>query len=297
MELGLAWAYTQEHPTLYRHTQRYSFTLTIQVERQGASTMTQIERNLPRKPLVEAILEVRWDLDGKPDPAHPLFAGALAGIVASRYPTQERLPAADMPDEFTPHIVKFRMRPKQKPYPLIQAGPGVVTLNTAEEYSWDSYKISAMHLWDSLHEAYPPFNEGAAPRVKNVTLKYINGHPVGAREPQAFVQDELNTSISLPRGVTEYETDGSPNGIAVFASYPLRRGDTTGTVRIQNGLSAGIPTMLWELAAEGKFQIPIDRETFSEWLDYSHDVIEKWFFSLAAGKLLTEFRGEVRGRG
>jgi uncharacterized protein (TIGR04255 family) len=259
--------------------------------------VTQIERNLPRKPLVEAILEIRWDLDGKTDPAHPLFAGALAGIVADQYPSQERLPAADVPDELTPHIVKFRMRPREAPYPLIQAGPGVVTLNSVDDYSWDGYKGNAMQLWDSLHEAYPPFNAGTAPRVNHVILKYINGKTMDSLAPQAFVEHKLNTSISLPQGVTEYETAGPPTGLAVFASYPLRRADTTGAVRIQNGLVADSPAMVWELTAEGKFLIPIDRETFGEWLDYSHDVIEKWFFSLVSGALLADFRGEVRDRG
>jgi uncharacterized protein (TIGR04255 family) len=260
--------------------------------------VTQIERNLPQKPLVEAILEIKWDLGGKADPAHPLFAGALAGIVSDRYPTQERLPAADMPDEFTPHVVKFRMRPKGQPYPLIQAGPGVVTLNSAGDYSsWDAYKSNAMHLWDSLQKAYPPFSEGMAPPVANVVLKYVNGKSLDAHAPQDFAERKLNTSLELPRGVVDYETAGPAKGVAVFASYTLQRTDTTGTVRIQNGLANEAPAMVWELTAEGKFPTPIDRESFGEWLDYSHDVLENWFFSLIAGDLLTEFRGEVRDRG
>lgn len=260
--------------------------------------MTQIERNLPRKPLVEAILEIRWDLEGKTDPAHPLFAGALAGIVSDLYPSQERLPAADVPDELTPHVVKFRMKPKEAPYPLVQAGPGVVTLNSVEDYTWDAYKHNAMHLWDSLHRAYPSFNDGMAPRVNHVLLRFINGKQLDSTASQAFMSEKLNTSISLPDGVTDHETAGSPTAVAVMVSYPLQRGDTTGSVRIQNGrLADGRSAMVWDLTAEGKFRIPIDRQTFGEWLDYSHGVIENWFFSLIAGDLLEEFKGGVIDRG
>jgi uncharacterized protein (TIGR04255 family) len=259
--------------------------------------VTQIERNLPRRPLVEAILEIKWDLSGKGDPAHPLFAGAMAGIVADMYPSQERLPAADVPDEYTPHVVKFRMRPPSAAYPLVQAGPGIVTLNSVDDYSWDTYKNNALHLWDSLQKAYPPFNNGLAPRVNNVILKYINSRPTGSLSPQQYIEQNLHTAVTLPAGVADHETAGPPVGVALFVNYPLQRSDTTGTVRIQNGIVNEAPAMLWDLTAEGKFSIPIDRETFGEWLDYSHGVLENWFFSLVEGILLSEFRGEVSDRG
>jgi uncharacterized protein (TIGR04255 family) len=259
--------------------------------------VTQIERNLPRKPLVEAILEIRWDLGGKADPGHPLFAGAMAGIVKDRYSAQERLPAAEIPDELSLYIVKFRMRPAVNGYPLIQAGPGIVTLNFTKEYSWDDFKSSALHLWDSLQAAYPAFNGGLPPRVNNVILKYINSFPLESASPELFARERLHTQFAFPEGVSGHETAGPPNDIALFANYPLKRGDTTATVKVQNGIANNVASMVWELTAEGRFPIPVDRETFGEWLDYSHAVVENWFFSLVEGSLLSDFRGGVSDRG
>jgi hypothetical protein len=40
-------------------------------------TIQERPKDLPRKPLVEAIVEVQWGLEGQPDPAYPIAVGRL----------------------------------------------------------------------------------------------------------------------------------------------------------------------------------------------------------------------------
>ncbi|MEV4140301.1 TIGR04255 family protein [Dactylosporangium sp. NPDC049742] len=253
--------------------------------------MIEIERDLMENPLVEAILEIRWHLDGNADPAHPLFAGALASAARDLYPVQQRLPGAEIPDDLSPHMVKFRLRAGENAWPLIQAGPGIATLNSVDDYTWQSFKVRALDLWDSLMRAYAPFNNETPPVVNNLILKYINARNLDGLTPQRYLADKLHTQVLLPAGVVEHETDGEPTSVAIAVALPLKRANTTGTVRIQNGAKQDAPAALWELTADGKFPTPVDRAGFEDWLEYSHGVLEAWFFSLIQGDLLTAFRG------
>src|SRR5690242_14184345 len=110
--------------------------------------------DLPRKPLIEAILEIKWQLvDGK-DPLHPLYVGALASLVAKDYPFREQLPAYLVPDDITPQVVKFRFRAAPGGWPVVQAGPGIASLNFTKDYTWPSFQNAAENLWMSLAQAF-----------------------------------------------------------------------------------------------------------------------------------------------
>jgi uncharacterized protein (TIGR04255 family) len=258
--------------------------------------VTEILPHLPNKPLVEAILEIRWKLDAQTDPGYPLYVGALASAVADVYPFQQRLPAAEVPDEFSLHLVKFRLRTAEEAWPLIQAGPGIVTLNSVSDYSWERFREGALHLWRSLETAYPQFNNAQFPEVNRVVLKYINADKIAALAPLEFMSTLLHTQVSFPEGVTCHETTGSPINAAVHATFPLNRSDTTGIVRIQRGEQNNVPVVVWELIADGKFTNSIGLNDFSVWLDYSHGILENWFFSLINGELLDRYRRGEDGR-
>lgn len=251
--------------------------------------VTRQPRTLERPPLAEAILEIRWRLDGA-DPAHPLFAGALAKAVVEDYPVQERLDAANLPDEMTPHIVKFRMRKSVGGWPLIQAGPGIVTLNSVDDYQWEDYYRRALNLWDSLGAAYAFFNNNQLPEVDSLVLRYVNAIPFDGEDATEVIDRQLHVGIGLPSGLVEHETAGSTAGVALAAAYPLRKHSAVGTLRIQLGQRSNRPSLIWDLTAESKLPTPATRELFDDWLSYCHGVLEHWFFALIEGDLLDSFK-------
>jgi uncharacterized protein (TIGR04255 family) len=94
---------------------------------------------LRNKPLLEAIFELRWELQEqapglKLDPHYKILIGSLYDRVKDEYPFHEELPTATIPDEISGYIVKHRFRKSENGWPLIQLGPGVVTLNDTEGY-------------------------------------------------------------------------------------------------------------------------------------------------------------------
>lgn len=254
-------------------------------------TVASAERDLEDKPLVEAILEIKWQLTDGRDPAHPLFVGSLAAELAADYPFQERLPAAEIPDELTPYVVKFRVRVAPETWPLVQAGPGIVSLNFAQAYTWNKFRSSARSLWLAIEKVYPKFNNGQTPRMTDLQLRYINMAPLDGESPGSFLERGLHTTISLPAEVSEHNVVGPAQQIAVAATYPLSYQDTNGTVRIQSARQNNTDVIMWDLAVDGKVATDLNLDGFCAWLDYSHQVIEDWFFALIEGELYAQFAG------
>jgi uncharacterized protein (TIGR04255 family) len=256
--------------------------------------MVDIHSDLPGKPLVEAILELRWELTENKDPAFPLYAGVLAGAVAESFPFHERLPAADVPDEVTPYIVKLRLRSGKGEWPVIQAGPGIATLNFTHNYSWRPFRAQAEALWDHLIESYKVVNSRQSPRFNIVQLRYLNAALLHDENPLEFVESKLHASLRLPKEVFSVAT-GPASDIGLVLKLPFAQAGTVGTIRIQSGKQAGADAMLWDLAAEGRLDPTFGKAAFMDWLDASHSALEGWFFTLVDGELLDLFLGSGLG--
>lgn len=82
---------------------------------------------LKNKPLVEAIFELRWNLQEpspgmRVDPHYKLLIGRLYDKLNDEYPFHEQLPTATMPDEIAGYVVRHRFRKDKDKWPLIQIG-------------------------------------------------------------------------------------------------------------------------------------------------------------------------------
>jgi uncharacterized protein (TIGR04255 family) len=117
--------------------------------------LNSLPEHLPNKPLIEAILEVRRGQDGQPDPAYPLIVGRLYERLRSEYPAIEDLPIVAVPAEIWVHQVRHRFRKTKDGWPLVQVGPGVLTVNETDGYRWRDFSERAKALLPLLHETHP----------------------------------------------------------------------------------------------------------------------------------------------
>ena len=102
-----------------------------------------MSKELSNKPLVEAIFELKWKLKksengGQIDPNYKILVGMLYDRLKRNYPQLEALPASDMPDEMVPHVVQNRFRVGKGKWPLVQIGPGILTVNDTGNYTWEN---------------------------------------------------------------------------------------------------------------------------------------------------------------
>lgn len=117
---------------------------------------------LRKKPLVEVILEVRWGptlaVDAPPpdpDPNYSLLVGRLFDRVRQAYPFHEQLPTAQLPDQMVPGVPQHRFRPAPNDWPLVQLGPGLLTVNETAKYTWSDFRSRAMVAVEHLYTAHP----------------------------------------------------------------------------------------------------------------------------------------------
>jgi len=112
------------------------------------------------KPLVEAIFKLKRDLresvSGRwVDPYYKLLIGRIYERIKDEYPFHEQLPTATMPDELAAYMVQHRFRKNENGRHLIQVGPGIITFNDTEGYTWENFKESSIYVLNTLFETYP----------------------------------------------------------------------------------------------------------------------------------------------
>jgi uncharacterized protein (TIGR04255 family) len=255
---------------------------------------------LPKKPLVEAIFEVRWKLEQKDggiiDPGFQLLLSRFYDKVMAQFPEFENLvPASLMPEPMTPSMVRHRFRKAKNSWPLIQLGPGVMSVNETEGYTWSGFRPMLKMAVESLLQAYP--TNLAKLQISQVTLRYIDALPLetdGAkREIIEFLKDYLHTDVSVdPLLFEDPSTAGKPSGLNIRLNYPLTRPAGVGVLSFASGMRENVPSVIWEtIVVSRDDQTPSKLAEFEVWFDEAHDVTDRWFFTLSRGPLLTSFGG------
>jgi uncharacterized protein (TIGR04255 family) len=247
---------------------------------------------LSSKPLVEALVEIRWGEEGQPDPAYPIIVGRLFERLRPDYPEIEALPLAQVPAELATHMVRHRFRRASENWPLVQVGPGVLTFNETDGYHWDDFSQRAKGLMPMLFETHPN------PRslvINSVLLRYINALAVdySSENLLVFLSSKLHTSLTLPsEAFSRTGVADRPVSLAIQLAFPAREPKGTLALLFGNGTSKGKPALVWEIHVRSTgSDVPRMPEAFGDWLDSAHGVAEEWFFELAKGELLRLFQG------
>ena len=134
-------------------------------------------RLLKHAPLVEAIFEARWapPAGTTVDSNYKLFVGRFFDRLLKKYPEPEDLPTASMPEAFVYGQVQQRFRAEKGGWPVVQVGPGVVTVNDTTRYSWENFQPRCSEVVDTVFEAYPkPENlHFIALQLRHIELHFI----------------------------------------------------------------------------------------------------------------------------
>lgn len=260
-------------------------------------------KDLKNKPLVEAILEVRWRIPGQPagqpapgvegDPHYRFLLGRFSERVQKKYPFHEPLPTASIPDVMVPYMPQHRFRVKDTGWPLLQMGPGIMTVNDTEGYTWTDFNKRCQDAVSLLLDAHPSPSEF---KVQNVTLRYIDAvsFDYGANDVFQFLKDKMKITLGFPESLFEgTHVAPNPTRFSWQTSFANKEPDGTVTITFGTGLKGGSPVMMWEtiIQSEGQ-ELPDLRAGFSKWLSLAHDITDDWFFKLIDGELERRFSSE-----
>ena len=254
-------------------------------------------KNLQNKPLVEAIFELRWeyidpDSEIKIDPNNKIIIGRLYDKVSNEYPLHEPLPTASMPDEIGEYIVQHRFRKGKEQWPLIQIGPGIVTLNDTEGYVWEDFEKRIHHLLDSLFEVYPDVDKYM--EISGLLLRYIDAVEINYEKEDAFtfLKKNLKVNIDFQKDLFKDTNVGDlPLGFDLrftFPSHKLPKGAVH--LRFVQGKRNNNDALLWETQVQSIAKdAPKNKEQITAWIDDAHTLTHNWFFKMIEGELLRRF--------
>lgn len=252
---------------------------------------------LKNKPLVEAIFELRWKHgaghEGNLDPHYPILLGSLYSKLRTDFPFHEPLPAATMPLDIAGNIIQHRFRKAQGQWPLVQVGPGVLTINDTEGYLWDNFEQMISSVINALLVAHP---EPEGLRIDTIMLRYIDAvtFDYGSYDIFNFLSEKMKTKIELlPQLFEGTGVSRNPGGFDSRFLFPCAKPEGVISLRFFKGKKSDIDALIWETmvqsAGEQGKQMTSDHDTILQWVSDAHLLTSDWFFKLIAGELERRF--------
>ena len=251
---------------------------------------------LKNKPLVEAIFELRWELQEqqsgvKIDPHYKILIGRIYDRVRNEYPYHEQLPTATIPDEMAAYIVQHRFRKEKDKWPLIQIGPGIITLNDTEGYVWEDFKVRITNLLNILFDAYP--NAERNLKINGLLLRYIDSVNFDYEKDNIFNFLNENMKITVKLHEKLFENTGVsklPYRFDLRFSFPSTKPKGVVHLRFVRGKRRESDALIWESAVQSIGEdAPKLKEEIAIWVNESHDLTDDWFFKIIEGELLKRF--------
>lgn len=260
-------------------------------------TVESRHEQLPNKPLVEAIFELRWNVEDQP-PAQPggtihrLILGRFYDRIAKEFPVFEALPAAQVPEELVLHTVQHRFRKNRGDWPVVQLGPGVLTVNSTHDYSWTSFRPIVLetvkHLLQSLKDT-------PGVRFDSIILRLLDAVEFDYAKEDAlhFFKEKFGLAINLPEDLFSEESGLSNHVLGGSYDFLFASKKPTGRLNAKFGLGqrGSKRGILWETTLiSRKEHVPNDVDSIESWLDDAHRTTGDWFFTLIDGDLIKQFR-------
>lgn len=253
-------------------------------------------KELKNKPLVEAIFELRWELQEPApgmtsDPYYKLLIGRMYDRVKDEYPFPEQLPTATIPDEIAGYVVQHRFRKGKDKWPVIQIGPGIITLNDVEGYVWEDFEKKAVNIVNTLFDAYP--DDGANLKVNGLLLRYIDAinFDFDKEDVFDFLREQLKTDINLyPKLFDGAGVNRLPLGFDFKFSFPSAKPKGAVHLRFSRGKVKGPDALIWETIVQSVGEDAVQsKEEIAIWIKKAHNLTDDWFFKLIEGELLRRF--------
>jgi uncharacterized protein (TIGR04255 family) len=250
-------------------------------------------------PLIEVIFEIHWALTpvsfappgGGIDPHYSVYAREIGSrLETSGFAVRQELAPSGMPVEFLGHNAMVRYRRQADSWPVIQIGPGVMTVNMVPPYEgWASFSGIAANAIAMLFDCYPMPREYL--NIQMMQLRYIDafGKTHGFDgDPNRFIRDRTNAKFSLPDTVFASAADENKVNLSAVWQVPLRDpAGSVGSVKMATGTANGEHCVIVEFSTVDNPTPPRPFEPMeiAAWLDQAHKICRSWFLSFTSPEL------------
>ncbi|GBE03650.1 hypothetical protein BMS3Abin09_00568 [bacterium BMS3Abin09] len=250
---------------------------------------------LKNKPLVEAIFELKWELTQvgqgiNIDPHYKILVGSLYSKLKDEYPYHEPLPAASLPDDIAGYVVQHRFRKGENEWPLVQIGPGILTVNDTNGYIWEDFEKIIISAVTSLFESYP---NAEKIKINSLLLRYIDAIEFDYKSDDIyeFLSKNMKTGVKLyPDLFKDTGVEAVPSSFNLGFSYPCKKPEGSIHLKFMKGKKESIDGLIWETMVQSTGDSASQmKEKIQNWLTEAHDLSDDWFFKLIEGDLERRF--------
>jgi uncharacterized protein (TIGR04255 family) len=238
---------------------------------------------LPKAPLIEIILELRWNITNKTDLSKIQYLhGDIYSELKEKYPYRESVVPPGLPMDILINQPFHRYRSAANDYPLFQVGPGILTLNTIDtKYYWDNFSDCAEELLKSFLKVFPfDIGEKFTP-----SILYLDFFPFDF--DKADVYNYLNQKFKINFGQSFIKNENPPTDVNLGFYYTISDGDLS--ITFQKGQNNSRNGIILQTRING---VPLEPEVekIQSWYENSHNTISDLFKKLTAGELYESFK-------
>jgi uncharacterized protein (TIGR04255 family) len=253
--------------------------------------------DLSHKPLVEALFEFHWKIQeegaGLKKPSRSgLLIGAFYERLIKEYPFYEPLPAASLPTDMAENIPQHRFRVKENEWPLVQIGPGILSVNETTKYTWEDFVKRVNDVMDIFYTVYPLVDEKINPSF--VVLRYIDSIPFDFTINDAldFASTKMHLNVKFAdKIISESAINKTPKALDLRFSFDSNKPKGDFAFRLYNSTVEKKDFLSWDTFVKTKIETANDTlKWLKKWLEEAHELNDSWFFSLIEGELLEKFK-------
>ena len=255
------------------------------------------EKILKNPPLVEALVQVKWELEEKVpgvhlDPHYQFLLGTFRDSLKEEYPFHEPLAASAMPDEITGGAVKHRFRTAKDAWPLVQIGPGIMTVNETEEKyeTFDQFKPKAVNAVNALFECHPKKEDL---KINELTLRFIDAveFDYSANDVCEFISKSMHIESKIPEFLLIPGTiEKLPVSYSVESSFRCNNPPGIALLKVSTGHREKQRSIIWnEILKSSGSDVPKMPDGFEKWITSADAMIYTWFTSIIQGELKERF--------
>jgi len=239
---------------------------------------------LPKAPLIEVIFEIKWDITNKADILDFQYIhGDLYSRLRDKYPYRENVLPPEVPLEVVKGLPVFRYRKDKNCYPLIQVGPGLLTVNTNDdEYYWDTYLVEINSTLENFNNIYSKFTG----LMLSPSITYIDFFEVDFTKtnPLDFINENLGLTVEQ-----NFLEKGNLTAKEVNLTFNNTSGDNLLSLNLRSGKFNNKEGVVMQTKIIGK-KTKYSNEQLNSWLNETHEVCSKTFKKITGGKLYHSFK-------
>ncbi len=252
---------------------------------------------LSKQPLIEVIFEFHWfNKRSFTDPQYRFLIGSLYESLRDKFSKYEILPTANIPPETLPHdvkIVQYRFKNKDYGWPVVQLGPGILTVNMNENYdTWDKFKPVIEEVLAKFLKSY---TEKESLGIDKLILKYIDAFDFkkDTEDVLNYLKEKLHTTVELSFGDDTRKNllKQTPKNLEIRLEYEVSEPKGFAGIRFLTVPIKGRDHLIMEsFVVSDEIVEDVELSYVSNWLDKAHNITDFIFSSLIRGSLMEELK-------